>query len=100
MITSSNEKSHQNYHSILLALSRLTRRNVEEMKGVQDMFYVNILLQVFYSSNICLSSGLKNFAKCRGRHLCWGLFFNKFEGSVFIKKRLWDRYSPENLSKF
>ena len=55
--------------------------NVEEMKDVlQGIFYVNVLPQMFYPSNIHLSSALKNLAKLTGKHLCWSLLLNKFEG--------------------
>ena len=46
---------------------------------------------------------LRNFAKLTGKHLCQGLFFNKFAGpklATLLKKRLWYRYFPVNFVKF
>ena len=54
--------------------------NVEEMKDVQGVFYLSVLLQMFYPSNVNLSSALKNYAKFTGKQVCWGLFFNRIEG--------------------
>ena len=54
--------------------------DVEEMKDVQVVFCISVLLQMFYPPNIYLSSALKNFAKFMVKHLSWGLFCNKIEG--------------------
>ena len=46
---------------------------------------------------------LKDFAKYREKHLCQGLFFNKFVGlrpATLLKKRLWHRCFPVNFAKF
>ena len=46
---------------------------------------------------------LKNIAKFIGKHLCWSLFFEKFEGIKacnFIKMRLQHRCFPVNIAKF
>ena len=53
--------------------------NVEEMKNVQGIFYLNVRSQMFYPSNIYLPSTFQGFAKYTGKHLCWGLFFNKVD---------------------
>ena len=46
---------------------------------------------------------LKHFVIFTGKHLCWGLFFNKVAGHQscnFIKKRLQHRYFLVNIRKF
>ena len=46
---------------------------------------------------------LKNFAKFTGKHLCHSLFFNKVKGlwpATLLKKRLWHRCFPVNITKF
>ena len=46
---------------------------------------------------------LKHFVIFTGKHLCWGLFFNKVAGHQacnFIKKRLQHRHFLANIRKF
>ena len=46
---------------------------------------------------------LKQFVIFTGKHLCWGLLFNKVAGHQdcnFIKKRLQHRYFLANIRKF
>ena len=46
---------------------------------------------------------LKHFVEIIGKHLCWGLFFNKVadhRSCNFIKKRLQHRFFLENIGKF
>ena len=46
---------------------------------------------------------LKHFVIFTGKHLCWGLFFNKvagYQASNFIKKRPQQRYFLANIRKF
>ena len=45
---------------------------------------------------------LKHFVILTGKHLCWGLFFNKVashQACNLIKKRLQHRYFPVNIGK-
>ena len=53
--------------------------------------------KVFYKKGV-----LRNFAKLAGRHLCQGLFFNKFAGrrpETLFKKRLQHKCFPVNFVK-
>ena len=46
---------------------------------------------------------LKDLAMFTGKHLCWSLFFNKYEGFKvcnFLKKRLQHRGLPVKFAKF
>ena len=44
---------------------------------------------------------LRNFAKFTEKHLYQSLFFNKFAGpATLLKKRLWRRCFPVNVTKF
>ena len=46
---------------------------------------------------------LKHFVIFAGKHLCWGLFFNRVAGHQtcnFIKERLQHRYFLANITKF
>ena len=46
---------------------------------------------------------LKHLVIIKGKHLCWGLFFNKVAGHQtcnFIKKRLQHRYFLADIRKF
>ena len=46
---------------------------------------------------------LRNFAKCKGKHLCQSLFFDKVAGlshAALLKKRPWHRCFPVNFAKF
>ena len=46
---------------------------------------------------------LKDFVIFTGKHLCWGLFFDKVAGHQscnFIKRRLQHRYFLVNIGKF
>ena len=51
----------------------------------------------------CKEDFLRNFVKFTGKHLCQSLFFNKVAGlrpATLLKKRLWHRCFPVNLTKF
>ena len=46
---------------------------------------------------------LKNLARFAGKHMCWGLFFNKVASlrpTTLLKKRLQHRGFPVNFAKF
>ena len=53
---------------------------------------------------VLLKKGVfKNFAKFKGKYLLQSLLFNKVEsprGSTLLRKRLWHRCLPVNLTKF
>ena len=51
----------------------------------------------------CKKDVLRNFAKCRERHLRWNFFLNKIESfrpATLFKKRLRQRCFPMNFMKF
>ena len=51
---------------------------------------------------VCKKSGLRNFAKCTGKHLRQGFLFNKVAGLkplALLKKRPWHMSFPVNFLK-
>ena len=63
------------------------------------------LLTVTSSHQRCsLAKGARiSFAKCKGKDLCWSLFFNKVAGlrsAPLLKKRLKHKCFPLNSAKF
>ena len=50
-----------------------------------------------YPKAFCEKGVLKNSAKCKGKHQCWGLFFNKEK--TLLKKTLRHRSFPANFAK-
>ena len=55
-----------------------------------------------YPKAFCEKGVLKNFAKCKGKHQCWGLFFNTVAGlrpATLLKMRLRHRSFPVNFAK-
>ena len=62
-----------------------------------------IVLKSSYQRCSIRKAVLKKLAILIGKHLCWGLFFNKSAGlqaGKFIIKRLQHRYFPVNTTKF
>ena len=55
------------------------------------------------SASVLKKDVLRNFAKCRERHLRWNFFLNKIESfrpATLFKKRLRHRCFPVNFMKF
>ena len=51
----------------------------------------------------CKKVVLRNFVKCKGKHMCQSLLFNKVAGlrsATLLKKRLWQKCFPLNFAKF
>ena len=60
------------------------------------------LLQKQNSQNFFKIGPLKDFAKFKGKHLCWNLFFNvvgDLKASNVVKKRFQHSYFPLNFQK-
>ena len=74
---------------------------VQKMTMNEKLTMTGLMFRSTLPELLCEKDVLRNFAKFTGKHLCWGLFFNKLASlRPASLLTLWHRYFPINFAKF
>ena len=74
---------------------------VQKMTMNEKLTMIGLMFRSTLPELLCEKDVLRNFAKFTGKHLCWGLFFNKLASlRPASLLTLWHRYFPINFAKF
>ena len=97
-----NSKSDSYIKSLIEPIHYLKEENKMKNSFIQSLLLHNSCTRSSHP-RCSVKSVLRNFAKSTRKHLCQSVFFNKVVGlrpATLLKKRLWHRLLPVNLTKF